>query len=68
MYQDTGIQKILDDIAREGQKFGRNEVGAQGALLARARDLVTALESPIENIYGYMLAEVSSTSNDRTVY
>lgn len=59
------VQKILDDIAIEGQKLGGNDDNAQRALLARARDLVAALDSPIENIYGYMLAEVRVTTQKR---
>ena len=52
------VQQILREISTAGQRLGQNEPGSKETLLEQARALVLALESPLESIYSFMLAEV----------
>lgn len=52
------VRRILRAISTEGQRLEQSEPGSHEALLEQARALVTELESPLETIYGFMLAEV----------
>ena len=57
-YDANVVGQILEAISTQGQKLGQNVTGSREALLEQARALVTALESPLESIYAFMLAEV----------
>ncbi|KAL9620723.1 MAG: hypothetical protein Q9160_004736 [Pyrenula sp. 1 TL-2023] len=53
------ISDLVKAITAEEQKLEKNEVGSKEALLEKARSLVAELESPLEVIYGCILAEPS---------
>ena len=57
-YDADAVKQILKDIATAGQRLEQNEPGSNETLLEQAKALVLLLESPLESIYGFMLAEV----------
>ena len=57
-YDEDAVKKTLAAISIEGQRLEHNEQGSSEALLEQARNLVSELESPLESIYAFMLAEV----------
>ena len=58
-YDADAVKQILKDISTAGQRLEQNEPGSQETLLEQAKALVFSLESPLESIYGFLLAEVT---------
>lgn len=61
-YDADAVKQILKDISTGGQRLEQNEPGSHETLLEQARRLVVALESPVESIYGLLIAEVIEIS------
>ena len=57
-HDDDGVRRILQSISDEGRKLEQNEPGSRETLIEQARNLITALESPLENIFHFILGEV----------
>lgn len=49
---------LLKDVAIKGEAFSRSEEGAREALIASARSLIMALETPMEAVTWMIWAEV----------
>ena len=60
-YDANAVKQILDDISTAGQRLEQNEPGSHETLLEQAKALMIALESPVESVYGLLIAEVIDT-------
>ena len=66
IHEDDSVKEILREISLEGERLQYGEVGSRESLLKQARNPVLALESPLESIYAFMLAEVFYLPNIRS--
>ena len=57
-HNDDSVRHIIQSISDEGRRLEQNEPGSREALMESARSLLRVLESPIENIFNFILAEV----------
>ena len=60
-YDASAVKQIVNNISTAGQRLEQKEPGSHETLLDQARALVIALESPVESIYGLLIAEVTGT-------
>ena len=56
--QPGEIQDLLNDVDKTGQAFLAGQNAARTGLIAKARSLIAALESPVESITWMAWAEV----------
>ena len=54
----SDVTSLLDSIAAKGKALSHNEEGSREALIADARSLIAALETPMEAITWIIWAEV----------
>ena len=58
-HEENDVGQILKASGIEGQRLEHNEPGSREALMEQAQALLIALESPLESVFGFTLAEVS---------
>jgi hypothetical protein len=56
--QRDDIAQALSKVASQGQNYMSNEPGAREKLIASARELIAATESPIESLLWAIWAQV----------
>ncbi len=58
--QATAVTALLGDVTLVGEAFSQKKAGAREQLIANARRLIAALETPIEAITWMAWAEVDA--------
>ena len=59
---NANVGAVLKEIASKGEAFSQKEPGARESLIASARSLIAALETPMETVLWMIWAEVRNHS------